>query len=215
MNKIEKFSLQEEYSLYKKKRDSVWGRTLLCYLITPYIATQIHYINEEDVGTKLTELVGSPRPYLIDKYYKYQTFDGALDYYWYWKSKSSWLRKYFDQDYYDTHAWLRWFTRCLWIWRNPAYGYKLDAGYYQHGVDVIFDDDADDRKWKKEQVCDLTRIFVNGKGEKGFLFRKRKRFLHFFVLETIEGYKYPFDPKWYDKAMIATRIKLSLYKKGK
>lgn len=158
---------------------------------------------DEDYKPVATRM-GIKRPFLIPGLYPLQTFDDALDSYWWWLSKSAWLRKWFDDDYYKKHAWLRWLCRVLWLWRNPAYGVAYSLGYDQTGIQYTYDNDPDDAIWDKKIPCSLMRKFINAKGQKGFLYRARYRLPFKLYYEVVLGYKAPWSD--YNKAMIAIRI---------
>lgn len=133
-----------------------------------------------------------------------QTFDDCLDAYWH-SGKADWIRdKGYDQNYYDTYVWLRWFCAVLWLWRNPAYGAALLAGIDQTGIKYKRDDDPADLIWDGDSPCRLWRKFTNEKGQTGFLYRARFFYTSKRYLEVVLGYKAP----WYQeiKAPLAIRV---------
>src|SRR5690625_5132231 len=114
------------YITYSLKASLVLFTKVFVFITAPLLAMCVRYYPESryPVATKFNR----PRPHLWPWLRWAQTFDDALDSYWWWESKSMWLRKYFSQQYYDEHAWLRWLTRILWLWRNPAYGLAYSLG---------------------------------------------------------------------------------------
>lgn len=177
----------------------VLAAKLFVYLFAWLLAFFVIY-RDEDYKPVATRM-GIKRPFLIPVLYPLQTFDDALDSYWWWESKSAWLRKWFDDTYYKKHAWLRYVCRVLWLWRNPAYGIALKLGYDQTGIEYEYDNDPVDTRWDSKQPCRLMRKFTNSRGQKGFLFRYRSTWL-----ELVFGYKVP----WSDEknAMVAVRFKI-------
>lgn len=175
---------------------------LFTIITAPILAVCIVWRNEDykPVATKL----GIKRPFLIPILYPLQPFDDALDSYWWWKSKSVWLRKYFNQEYYDNHRWLQWYCRVLWLWRNSAYGVAYKLGFDQQGLAVTKDNDPHDVEWDKKIPCKLVRKFTNAKGRKGFLYRARFRLPFKYYYEVVLGYKAPWSD--YQNAMLASRI---------
>lgn len=134
-----------------------------------------------------------------------QTFDADLDNYWTHGSYANWLKTRFDQHYYDTHAWLRWYCRVLWLWRNPAYTAALYLGFDQKGLHILDDNDPDDVVWDTfTGPCRLKRTFVNARGQEGFLIRQRLYYTERWYVQIILGWKVPWDSE--ENAMLAFRI---------
>ena len=178
---------------------------LAVFVLAPILALCVKYYDEDKypVATKF----GIKRPHLLPWLRWAQSFDDALDSYWWWESKSAWLRKHFSQEYYDKHGWLRWYCRVCWLWRNPAYGLMLALGFDQRGLEYTRDDDPVETRWDDPATyknIKLVRLFINGKGRKGFLYRRRLFYTKNRYLQIVLGWKVPWDGE--DKAMLAVRI---------
>lgn len=135
-----------------------------------------------------------------------QTFDAGLNNYWE-RRYADWLRRWFDQDYYDAHQWLRAYCRMLWLWRNPAYYTALWLGFDQTGLEYTADDDPVDARWENPVTyrnVRLRRRFTNTEGQAGFLYRARFFYTSKRYVEAVLGWKVPWDSE--QKAMLAVRV---------
>lgn len=180
----------------------VLASKVIVYAFAFAIAMCIRYYPEDvyPVATKF----GIKRPHTVPWLRWTQTFDDSLDSYWRWLKKSAWLRKWFSEEYYNSHAWLRWFTRVLWLWRNNSYGLAYALGFDQRGLSIVKDDDPNDKIWDQEKPCRLLRTFTNIYRQKGFLYRARYKLPFGLYYEVVLGYKVPWSN--YSKAMLASRI---------
>lgn len=170
------------------------------FVFAPFVCLlPLVYADENSITGYPSEFPGKPRAFLPTWCRWMQSFDDCLDAYWY-SGKSDWLRKWFDQDYYDSHAWLRWYTNVLWLWRNPAYGLALKLGYDQTGLEYVRDDDPVDTRWESDESCSVWRVVTNAKGQTGWLWRKRTKHI-----ELILGYRIPWNGV--NNAMVAVRLK--------
>lgn len=179
---------------------------LTVFILAPLLALCVKYYDEDKypVATRF----GIKRPHLLPWLRWAQSFDDALDSYWWWETKSAWLRKHFDQEYYDKHGWLRWYCRVCWLWRNPAYGLTLALGFDQTGLVYTRDDDPDEVQWDNKMGSNknitLRRRFKNAKGRKGFLYRKRVFYTSKRYIQIVLGWKVPWDGE--KNAMLAVRV---------
>ncbi len=101
---------------------------LIAVILTPIIALFI----EKEYRTDRVKIQGNKqvtmlRDYLIPSLYYFQTHDNAVDEYWYggYYLDNSWMKDFTQKDY-DKKAWLRYWCRCMWMWRNPAYGFAYN-----------------------------------------------------------------------------------------
>lgn len=99
---------------------------LMCYLLAPLVAC--FYINRVrfDYVKRLGEQVIIPRAYIIKPLYWFQTHDNAVDEWWYGMYNTDhWFQ--FARDWtqadYDRSAFIRYYCRVMWLWRNCAYGF--------------------------------------------------------------------------------------------
>ena len=103
-------------------------------VLTPLIALFIYREPREDRVKRLdNQTVTIDHDYLIKPLAWFQTVDNAVDEYWYGMFNASSLLPYLrnaTQEQYDQSAFLRYFCRCMWMWRNAVSGFN----YYPFGV---------------------------------------------------------------------------------
>lgn len=100
--------------------------------------------------------------------------------------------------------WLRYVSRIVWIWRNPAYQLDHWMGYDQNGV-VVTKHRDDDYLWDTGVPNCSYWTAVNAKGQRAFLYERQIFYWGSRCLELQFGWKlYRNDP---DKVcMLALRI---------
>jgi len=105
----------------------------LTYIFAPVLALFVTKAEEHETTGFPSMFPGKPREFLIKPLRWFQTFDAPLDEFWYGDYPNLLKTKY-NQEYYDTHWWLRYVMRILWLWRNPAYGFGHALGYDTDGM---------------------------------------------------------------------------------
>lgn len=140
---------------------------LLAFLGAYVIALFVRTAEENQVTGFPSQFPGEPRAFLIPSLMGFQTHDDCLDAYWYAKRQSKWINKY-NQEYYDTHWWLRYYCYVMWIQRNPAYDLAHSLGWYQRRVEPVFTKGKD--LWGTGKSHAFLDVVKNGRGNLGFEF---------------------------------------------
>lgn len=100
---------------------------LMCYVLAPFVAFFVRSEPRSDVvkrkgGASVTMM----RDYLIAPLYWFQTHDNAVDEWWYGVyNEDHWFKfaREWSQADYDRSAFIRYYCRVMWLWRNCAYGW--------------------------------------------------------------------------------------------
>lgn len=160
-------------------------------VFSPIICLFVVKREESEVTGFPSMLPGKPREFLVSWLRWCQTTDAPLDEYWY-GDYPSWFKTKFGTDYYESHWWLRYVCRILWVVRNPAYGFGTVFGYDAAGLTVTSERDEED-KWRTGVNCNSYWIFKNDKGQVGFCVRAQYYYWGQHCLEMYLGYKLPGD----------------------
>lgn len=170
---------------------------IITTVFSPVICLFVTKAEESEVTGFPSLLPGTPREFLIKPLRLFQSTDAPLDEYWYGDYQSDLKTKY-DQAYYDTHWWLRYYCRIIWLVRNPAYGFGTKLGYSADGLEVVYAHDEED-KWRTGVNCESFWRFTNSKGQVGWCYRAQFYFYKTRCLEMYLGYKLPGDTIWGNK----------------
>ena len=146
-----------------------------------------------------------------DRYYTWRIFQWAVthdtDLVAWWRGsygKDGWLKTRFTQADYDRSRILRWATRVMWIYRNPAYQLSHWLGYDQRGV-VVPADRFKDPRWDSGEPNKSFWRAVNRRGQVGFLYQRQWYYWRNYCVEIQLGWKlYRRDPD--QRCMLAFRI---------
>lgn len=100
---------------------------LVCYLLAPIVALFVTYGYRTDVVKRLNKQeVSLLREYIVNPLYWFQTHDNAVDEWWYGVYNAdhwfAFARNWTQADY-DNSAFIRYYCRVMWLWRNCAYGF--------------------------------------------------------------------------------------------
>lgn len=164
---------------------------LIVTVFSPLICLFVVMAEENSVTGFPSAFPGKPREFLVTWLRWCQTTDAALDEYWY-GDYPSWFKTKFDQAYYDSHFWLRYVMRVLWVVRNPAYGFGTALGY--DATDLWVADSKDDEaNWRTGVNCFSYWVFVNESGQVGWCIRAQFYYYKTHCLEMYLGYKLPGD----------------------
>jgi hypothetical protein len=158
--------------------------TLIC---SPLICLFVIKAEESEITGFSSLFPGKPREFLIPALRLFQSSDAPLDEWWYGDYQST-LKSKFDQAYYDTHWWLRYTCRVIWLTRNPAYGFGTALGYNAEGLAVTYARD-EDSKWSTGIGNSSFWKFVNSRNELGWCYRAQVYFWRTRCLELYLGYK--------------------------
>lgn len=176
---------------------SLWIIKVFCLLIAdivvtifaPFICLFVRMEEESKITNFPSQFPGNPREFLIKQLMWCQTTDAPLDEMWYGDYPSKFKQRY-DQAYYDTHWWLRYVMRVMWIWRNPAYGFGTALGYDATGLQVINGVDVNlEPLWKTGVNCRYNYTYTNTKGQWGWTHRSQWYYYKQHCLELYLGYK--------------------------
>lgn len=101
--------------------------SLACYLLTPMVALCVTRRLYTDTVKRLgRRRVTIARDFIVRPLYWFQTFDNAVDEYWWGRYSDdapfAFIRHATQADY-DDSRWIRYVCRVLWMWRNCAYGF--------------------------------------------------------------------------------------------
>lgn len=155
-------------------------------IFSPIICLFVTKAEEFEVTGFPSLYPGKAREFLIAPLRIFQTPDAPLDEYWYGDYQFGLKTKY-DQAYYDTHWWLRYACRVLWLVRNPSYGFGTLLGYDADGLTITKVDD-NSFIWATGNNNQSYWEFTNSKSQLGFCYRAQ-----FYVgsrcLEMYLGYK--------------------------
>lgn len=121
---------------------------LMCYILAPLVALFV----TRELRTDRVKRMGNAqhtllRDYLIKPLRWFQTHDNAVDEWWYGKFNTDhWFkfaREWTEMDY-ASKAWVRYYCRVMWLWRNCAYGFHYHLfgqpreawpGVLKHGIE--------------------------------------------------------------------------------
>jgi hypothetical protein len=119
---------------------------LICYATTPLVALFVRREPRLDVVKRLNkQSVLLDRDYLTTPFYLWQTHDNAVDEWWYGMYNTDHWFKFaqnWTQRDYDNSAFVRYYCRVMWLWRNCAYGWhyslfsrpkETEAKMYERG----------------------------------------------------------------------------------
>ena len=100
---------------------------LVCYILAPIVALFVTYEVRADRVKRYGKVTISMDREYLPKWLRYfQTHDNAVDEWWWGVYNTdhwfAFARNWKQYDY-DTHAWIRWYCRWMWLWRNCAYGF--------------------------------------------------------------------------------------------
>lgn len=165
-------------------------------ILSPVICLFVTKEEESDVTGFPSLLPGTPREFLIKPLRWFQSTDAPLDEYWYGDYPSK-LKDY-GQSYYDTHWWLRYYCRIIWLVRNPAYGFGTKLGFNADGLTVTYIRD-EEYKWRTGQNCLSFWKFTNTKLQVGWCIRAQFYYYKSNCLEMYLGYKILGDTVWGNK----------------
>lgn len=118
---------------------------LMCYMLAPVVAFFATSKVRMDYVKRLGRDANLIRDYIIAPLYWFQTHDNAVDEWWYGVYNTDhWFK--FARDWtqadYDSKAWIRYYCRLMWLWRNCGYGFlyalfsrpkESDPKTYTHG----------------------------------------------------------------------------------
>ena len=156
-------------------------------IFAPVICLFVTMAEESDVTGFPSMFPGKPREFLIKPLIWFQSTDAPLDEFWYGDYPSSLKTKY-DQAYYDSHWWLRYVMRVIWLWRNPAYGFGTAFGFADK--DIVMASVSDNEKdWKSGKNVSSHWIFTNSNGSVGWCYRAQFYYYKTHCLEMYLGYK--------------------------
>ena len=156
---------------------------LICLFVT--------HAEESSVTGFPSEFPGKMREFLVRPLRWFQTTDAALDEYWY-GDYPSWFKSKFNQAYYESHWWLRYVMRVIWVVRNPAYGFGTALGYDATGLTVTSSRD-EEHLWKSGLPCSSLWVFTNTAGTVGWCYRAQHYYWGDRCVEMYWGYKLPGD----------------------
>lgn len=150
------------------------------------------------------------------RYYTWPIFQWAVthdtDLAAWWRGsygKGGWLKTQFTQADYDRSRILRWATRVMWIYRNPAYQLSHWLGYDQTGIDKPKSEHKDPR-WDTGEPNSARWVEKNTRGQVGFLVQGQRYFAKRRCIEYQFGWKlYRRDPD--RRCMLALRVALKKY----
>lgn len=181
----------------------------LTVILSPILALKcfLRYGKSEDIiGYDISQYPKDKDvAFLIKPLMGFQTQDASIEHYWYAKSKSKWLRdKGYDQKYYDTHEWIRWLCRVLWLCRNPAYQFADWLGWNNSDAVVLKEQD-EDALWKSGKGNFSYWIVKNNRGGVSFLIEGQFYYYKNYCIEFIFGYDYArWEPD--NRCMARTRV---------
>lgn len=137
---------------------------------------------------------GMPREFLIKPLRWFQSTDAPLDEWWQSSDygKNGYLKTHFNNEYYNTHWWLRYVCRILWVCRNPAYGFGLALGYDSKNMTYIIKKD-EEILWKTGVSNSSYYVVVNPKGEIGWWYKCEKFYTKNRCIMISIGYKLDAD----------------------
>lgn len=116
----------------------------------------VRFAEESETTGYPSQWPGKKRAFLVPWLMWAQTHDDCLDAFWTAKRYGRWIDRY-DQAYFDSHWWLRYYCYVAWLWRNPAYGVAHRLGFDQRGVVIIRH--RDDGVWN-QPVNDVSYWIV-------------------------------------------------------
>jgi hypothetical protein len=100
---------------------------LVCYLLAPLVALFVTYQERADRVKRYGKVtISMDREYLPTWLRYFQTHDNAVDEWWYGVYNTDhWFAfaRNWTQGDYNTKAWVRYYCRLMWLWRNCAYGF--------------------------------------------------------------------------------------------
>ena len=160
---------------------------LVVTILAPLICLFVTKREESAVTGFPSQFPGKPREFLIQQLIWCQTTDAALDEMWY-GDYPHYLKTKYTQQYYDTHWWLRYVMRVLWVWRNPAYGFGTWLGYEALELKIAVDPNVEPL-WQTGVNCSYTYWYTNYKGQCGFTHRSQWYYYKQHCLELYLGYK--------------------------
>lgn len=115
-----------------------------------------------------------------------------------------WYLGRYSYEEINSSKWLRYVSRIVWIWRNPAYQLDHWLGYDQEGVVLTKYAESEDT-WDVGVPSYAYWTAVNHKGQKAFLWERQIYFYKKHCLEMQFGWKlYRDDPD--SRCMLALRI---------
>ena len=164
---------------------------LFTMVAAPVLSLFVTKAEESAVTGFPSMLPGTMREFLIPALFWFQTDDAPLDEYWY-GDYPSWFKSKFNQAYFDSHWWLRYLMRVLWLWRNPAYGFGTALGYDASGLTIVSSSDHEDQ-WRSGKNVASSWLFINDKSQLGFCYRAQFYYAAPRCLELYLGYKLPGD----------------------
>lgn len=170
----------------------VWGCKVLACILSPI---GVLYVTKENGREKLLPI-----------FHWMTTHDTPVDTWWVagYLNQRHWLHSKFDQEYYDTHWWLRYVSRVFWIFRNPAYVVAHALGYDQKGMIVTKHKDEGD-KWDTGEPNMSYWTAINEKGQIGWMFEWQWYYYKSYCIEVYIGWKlYRKDPD--QRCMMVSRI---------
>ena len=170
---------------------------IFTWVFSPVICLFVTKAEESDITGFPSLHPGKPREFLVKPLRLFQSTDAPLDEYWYGDYQSSLKTKY-DQTYYDTHWWLRYVCRIIWLVRNPAYGFGTKLGYCADGLRIVQSKD-EEYKWRTGQNCCSYWVFMNDYGQVGWCVRAQFYYWGSHCVEMYLGYKLPGDTIWGNK----------------
>lgn len=145
---------------------------LFVFLFSPIICLFVTTAEESETTGFPSLFPGKQREFLIKPLRLLQTFDAPLDEWWYANYyPNGYFKRTFDQEYFESHWWLRYCCRILWLCRNPAYGFGLALGYDSNGSTEITTRD-NSNLWNKETHSSFWKV-KNAKGEIGWWYKSQ------------------------------------------
>ena len=167
---------------------------LFTWVFSPVICLFIRHAEETEVTGFPSMLPGKPREFLIERLYKFQSFDAPLDEWWYNSDYGvgSWIKTHYTQSDYDSTWWIRYVCRIMWLCRNPAYGFGHSLGYdLTNPVYTSVSDNS--QMWNSGQSNASYWVVVNQQGQVGWWFKAQWVFYGKRYLEINFGYKLDAD----------------------
>ena len=162
---------------------------LFTTVFSPIICLFVTKAEESETTGFPSLFPGMKREFLIAPLRIFQTPDAPLDEYWYGDYQFG-LKEKYDQAYYDTHWWLRYACRVLWLVRNPSYGFGALLGYDATGL-VVTSERDEERLWRSGTNCFSYWIFKNDSGDIGWCLRAQFYYYKTYCVEMYLGYKLP------------------------